>query len=341
MAIFSGKATKDTIHGTPGADNIYGNGGNDRLSGGGGDDLIDGGAHEDTLSGGDGIDHLFGGSGRDFLTGGAGDDLLDGGTGDDYLWDLLGSNAMIGGSGNDRVVTNQFGVSEGSDGNDTMVLVVEGDSRPGNARFDGGTGTNGLSVNLDKATWEFGDVDYAYMEVESIGANGLNGSMGLQSDIENEDAWARSDSGHFQNIKSFSVTNDTQLYFEGRGGKGTEAAQDITITGGSGADFIQLGRDNETIYTGDGKDFVYATGFSTNDSGPVSWGRDHIAGFDADEDLLLLGWGEEGSRVDVQETSSQTIITAFLTDAFGADVPVDHITVDAVGINIQMEWMPI
>lgn len=323
LATFFGTKGKDVYYGTQWPDKIYGNDGNDRLYGNGGDDWFDGGANEDMVDGGAGRDILHGGSGRDALYGGTGDDYANGGAGDDYLWDLSGKNILIGGDGNDRLVTNQFSSESGGTGNDTLVLKVEGAPKTGSAAFDGGTGYDTLQINNDG-----GAVDYAFIDLTGVGS----GKMGLQSDIVNSDYWERTGEGTFSNVEAIEVTPGSKLYYEGRYGEGQAASENLTVKGGTGHDFFELGQDNETVHLGGGADLVYASGFN-----PQSLGVDHIVGF-GDDDLLLLGWGSNGSSVDIQETGGNTVVTAFLDN-----VLVDTITVDAVGIqdSIWLGWTPV
>ena len=87
----------------------------DTLRGSGEDDRLRGGSGNDTLHGGNGGDRLYGDAGNDTLWGGddGHGDRLDGGPGDDVLypgnsdWEVGGSDAVVGSTGNDRIVYTQ------------------------------------------------------------------------------------------------------------------------------------------------------------------------------------------------------------------------------------------
>ena len=74
---------------------------------------VEGGSADDTLRGSDEHDRLRGGPGNDTLHGGNGGDRLDGGPGDDVLhpgnsdWQLGGNDAVVGSTGDDRIVYTQ------------------------------------------------------------------------------------------------------------------------------------------------------------------------------------------------------------------------------------------
>jgi peptidoglycan/xylan/chitin deacetylase (PgdA/CDA1 family) len=78
-----GRASADTLLGTPRADYLFGAGGNDFLAGRGGPDRLNGGAGADELTGGPGADTLRGGPGADVILARDGDaDAIECGPGD-------------------------------------------------------------------------------------------------------------------------------------------------------------------------------------------------------------------------------------------------------------------
>ena len=124
----------DTLEGGAGADQLYASDGADLLDGGSGDDRLDAGPDDDQLRGGDGDDQLLPGWGTDWMDGGLGADRFNGsGEGADTVSyasrvtpldvtlaaapatlagtdgaagegdDLAGVEAVIGGSGGDRL----------------------------------------------------------------------------------------------------------------------------------------------------------------------------------------------------------------------------------------------
>lgn len=126
-----GDAGHDTIEGGDGDDTLRGGLDHDLLLGGGGDDSLYGDRHDDWLAGGAGNDLIEMGAGDDRIydaigalevarffdpvepeqfraelretieTRDAGDDTIIGGEGNDQISDLLGSNTLDGGDGND------------------------------------------------------------------------------------------------------------------------------------------------------------------------------------------------------------------------------------------------
>jgi Ca2+-binding RTX toxin-like protein len=103
-----------TAYHTPGPGNSFavtntlvGGEGNDRITGGVGNDLLVGDEGDDELDGGasNGIDVLFGRAGNDRLNGQQGADWLEGGDGDDTFNDWEGNNTIIGGAGNDLILS--------------------------------------------------------------------------------------------------------------------------------------------------------------------------------------------------------------------------------------------
>lgn len=115
----------DTIIGSPGGDHIYAAGSHDSIEGRDGNDTIQ-----------------FGGFST--VSGGNGDDLLNG----TYLYqaDHDGSIAH-GGPGNDSVGVGPHGQAYGDDGDDSITYSPSADSVA-----DGGTGTNGLNLDLERDT---------------------------------------------------------------------------------------------------------------------------------------------------------------------------------------------
>jgi hypothetical protein len=100
--------------------------GEDFLLAGIGNDVIFGGNGDDHLDGNRGNDQIFGGDGHDVIFGGRGQDVLYGDNGNDELWDN-GDNQpdrMVGGAGNDRLITDGGRMRLGT-GQDTLVVDLE------------------------------------------------------------------------------------------------------------------------------------------------------------------------------------------------------------------------
>jgi hypothetical protein len=348
MAVLNGTNGNNTITGTSAADTLNGLAGDDRLVGQGGNDSLFGGTGADSLDGGTGVDRLDGGDGIDFLGGGAGNDTSDGGAGNDYLFDLLNFNTLRGGLGDDRLVSNKDSQLDGGVDNDTLVYDQDGlTTTAGTGHFVGGAGTNTLVMNVEGASMTNGGFTvphpYAYVQVDGQAADGsLFGTAGLQSDSENSDAWARSGDIAFDGMKTIEASAGSTLYYTGRAFEGGPGSGNILVKGGAQGDFIQAGHDHETFQLGGGADTLYFTGFAHGGpGGTVDYGSDHVVDFNAAEgDHLLLGWGGEGSHVQITETASQTVITSYID---GQTTPCDTIVLDCIGVqnSITTDWQPV
>jgi Ca2+-binding RTX toxin-like protein len=120
-----GTHNNDSLVGDDGGNLLDGNLGNDTLLGGAGIDVLSGGSDypgsaedfdagvgHDWLEGRGGNDNLNGGYGNDTLLGGEGDDMLDGGDwtflNNDFYdgTDLLVSDSLVGGTGNDTYIVD-------------------------------------------------------------------------------------------------------------------------------------------------------------------------------------------------------------------------------------------
>ena len=219
--LLEGTSGNDSIVGGVDDDTISGLAGNDSLSGSFGDDSIDGGADFDTLVGGYGNDTLIGGSSvvsatGDFLIGGAGSDLLVGGDGGDsiYGWEQVGGSSPASSDGNDTLL--------GGKGND----FLSEDGGAGADLFDGGEG-NDLLSHLDwspvaGASWSdslYGGLgnDELYWEF-SLGAGAVAGNDVL-------------DGGD----------GDDRLRILGGWRVSADDASVVSVSGGAGADRIEVG----------------------------------------------------------------------------------------------------
>ena len=112
----------------------------------GGGEPIDIGTYNDTIYGEEGNDQLYGDQGNDVLRGGEGDDTVDGGTGIDDVH---------AGSGNDSGI---FTVGEGGVGE----------------RYDGGTGTDTLTIRYSAADLENPAIVAELREIQDFIANNSN-----------------------------------------------------------------------------------------------------------------------------------------------------------------------
>lgn len=175
-----------------GDDLEYGGAGNDTLESGVGNDTVHGGGGNDLMFGRVDDDQLFGEAGNDTIGGGAGNDLVNGGEGDNVLFGDWGTDTLVGGSGNDRFYAGEVqsgGYSEtqadsisGGGGND--VYLIANQLEAGTVRFDGGAGTDTLSINSDSVTNAEGKVstgtpriDISGMTLTSVETLALSGSQ--------------------------------------------------------------------------------------------------------------------------------------------------------------------
>lgn len=285
--LIKGKAGNDVLQGRAGNDAIQGDKGNDRLSGGKGNDWLDGGkgndriragAGNDAVMGGFGSDRILGQNGDDKLFGDVamrakdfnkkgylkkstirkhGDDLLRGGNGDDYLQDQLGRDRMVGGAGNDTIVSvadsgvpaeNPAIGANVDDGNDVDKLnfsdqFVNPMGLNANDRLTGGAGSDtfkfDLLINAPRAIWKQHVNDDGSIEW------GMNGVAGENNNYH--DHWVD------------GIGRDTITDFSGAGGEG----DNIVITGHTVTYKVLKDMDNRVvlgIYSDQGADGVRGGG---------------------------------------------------------------------------------
>lgn len=126
-----GSPFDDVLTGGPAEDQIHGGGGDDQVAGGLGDDLLHGDLswapdkrNYDTSVPGD--DVVDGGPGDDVVEGGHGADTLRGDEGDDYVAaakDASGTT-LLGGAGDDDLLTAQGTTARGGAGDDDVELGI-------------------------------------------------------------------------------------------------------------------------------------------------------------------------------------------------------------------------
>lgn len=177
--IILGTAANDAISAGPGDDIICGASGNDNINAGSGDDIIFDGADDDTVNAGPGNDTIQGYGSIYFrkicsqpetYIGGDGDDLIiavahnphvddladcpalrplriDGGSGKDTVRVTGGPFTVLGGAGNDTLVSSDTtnGFISGGAGNDTITGATKANGGTGNDKI---TGTRGLDELL-------------------------------------------------------------------------------------------------------------------------------------------------------------------------------------------------
>ena len=104
---------------------LGGTAGNDIIISGDGDDTVYGDAGNDTLEGGAGNDAVLGGAGDDIITDSFGDNRLEGNDGNDVIVAgsmLVGGNLILGGNGQDFIITTEdISTTFGGQGDDFIL----------------------------------------------------------------------------------------------------------------------------------------------------------------------------------------------------------------------------
>ncbi|RCL25155.1 heme peroxidase [Pseudomonas sp. AFG_SD02_1510_Pfu_092] len=104
---------------------LGGTAGNDIIISGDGDDTVYGDAGNDTLEGGAGNDAVLGGAGDDIITDAFGDNRLEGNDGNDVIVAgsmLVGGNLILGGNGQDFIITTEdISTTFGGQGDDFIL----------------------------------------------------------------------------------------------------------------------------------------------------------------------------------------------------------------------------
>lgn len=175
-----------------------------------------GGFDDDLISAGGGDDTIFAGIGTDSVSGDSGNDTLYAGDGADSLYGGTGADTFFGGNGDD--------VFFGGDGNDHFIDEAGNDTLTGGAgqdTFQIASGGGGFTVS-DFDTTDSGDTVSQGTHSYSLGTDRIDSSA--LTDIGN------------------GLTNQD----------GTVTADEITVTGGGGADQILTFPNGESIAVPDG-----------------------------------------------------------------------------------------
>jgi Ca2+-binding RTX toxin-like protein len=219
-------------------------------------------------------DTLTGGGGNDLLDAGGGTNTIDGRGGDDFITDSGTGSSIDGGTGLDMLRLNRGSVSTATvltfttgatgttllpdgtgfqnieylnlttgAGNDDVTFVNPvGSFATQMDRFDGGAGTDTVTVDLSAAT------DAVHMTTDII----LGGATyGVQ----------------FANIENFHITLGSG------GGTATAGNGNDILTGGSGNDQIDGAGGTNTISGGDGADYILDSGVGSTLDGGTNFDR--------------------------------------------------------------------
>lgn len=269
----------ETINATSFNDVINGNVGNDTINAGNGNDIINGGNGNDTISLGLGNDVVTGGKGNDNLNDYSGGDdayIFNIGDGQDVIYDFLGSDKIILGSG---IFQSDITLIPN---NQNLVTKIRnnGDQITINNFFESTT-------QYKIETLQF--ADGSTMDLSSgLTLNGTNPS--------GETINATS----FNDIINGNVGNDTI-----NAGNGNDI-----INGGDGNDTISAGNGNDIITGGKGND-VINNNFSDNGNDTyifnIGDGADTITDFTG-LDKIIFGNGINQGNVFIEANGSNLIV---------------------------------
>lgn len=333
MAIING--TGKTVYGTNNADTItvkgpvsaYGLGGNDHITGDGSANALSGDAGNDTIKAGNGNDALFGGDGDDQLYGEGGDDKAWGGPGNDYLHGGSGNDKLRGEEGND-ILNGGSGNNDlsGGAGNDTLIHYSRPTDHPdGTARYDGGTGTDTLIIDVQGGfPIDQAGADLAGYTFVDVTANGT-GTIRYGTDpVEPQTI----------NVASFSGIENFKLADDGNPVIFT-ADTTLTVTAGSGDQAMLGASGDQTFIGGIGEDsFIFAFGDGFNG------GHDVIKNFDKNHDDIGMfvatdDIGDAPYSTAAVESNGHTIYTS-TSNSTGEVLNV--LDVDAIGLPAPYEY---
>ncbi|MHC8366475.1 peroxidase family protein [Pseudomonas sp. ZT5P21] len=132
--VLGGTAGNDIIISSEGDDTVYGDGGNDRLEGGAGNDAVLGGAGDDIITDSFGDNRLEGNAGNDVIVAGSmlvGGNLILGGDGQDFIITTEDVSLTFGGQGDDFILGAKTNLpATGNEGDDWIEKGTQ-DGAPG------------------------------------------------------------------------------------------------------------------------------------------------------------------------------------------------------------------
>lgn len=183
---------------------------------------------------GDRRQHVTGGAGKDTVSGGAGNDVIDGGAGNDSITAGEGSDSLLGGDGDDTFVLagnlTSADTINGGAGNDTLKVTSVTSSgltnvtNVENLAITGATTVN-LAGNLSFTTFDLSDASSQIVVLESGYTNATTFAIGAGDRVTNN-----------ANVATTITAVAANL----------EAADNTTITGGTGTDTLKVTADATT-----------------------------------------------------------------------------------------------
>ncbi len=286
----TGGSGDDFLQGIAGGDNtFYGNDGNDNL-------YVQGG----------GTNYLSGGSGNDNLSANGGSNTLLGGSGDDYIGvSGAGSYAVDGGAGIDTLSFDRSDLATAV----TVGLVAGINGSSYAFTLPGGTSVG--NVELLSLQTGSGD-DRVTFNTTVLGSQNWNAGGGVDTAILDFSAFSAAVSSYPYYGSHRITSGPGNFYGQYPYDINLNGVEKLTLTGGSGDDFLQgiAGGDN-TFYGNDGNDNLYVQGGGTNylsggsgnDSLSASGGTNTLQGGSGDDYLGASGAGNDvldgGAGVDM------------------------------------------
>ncbi|AJE21032.1 Rhizobiocin/RTX toxin and hemolysin-type calcium binding protein [Azotobacter chroococcum NCIMB 8003] len=232
----TGNELDNVVRGNVGNNRLFGMAGNDTLIDDAGDDLLDGGSGADSLAGGVGDDTYVVDNAGDVVIEHAGEgiDLVQASvsyTLSEHVENLtLTGSSSLNGTGNalDNLITGNGGsnVLRGLDGNDTLV------GNAGNDTLDGGSGADSLSGGNGNDTYVVDDADDQVIESAGQGTDLVQASIDYRLTV---------------NVENLTLTGGADL-------NGTGNGLANVITGNSGANLLDGGVGNDSLYGNAGDD---------------------------------------------------------------------------------------
>ncbi len=276
-----------------------------------------------------GNDHLTGGGGADFITAGGGSNVVAGGGGDDIISDSGSASTLDGGAGADVLTLNRGGLgaavtlsfTSGAAGTTTLpdgttfqnfeflnlttgagnddVTFTSPVGYPFGSytdRFDGGAGTDTVTVDMSAAT------DTVYMSPGQL-ISGI--SFGVQ----------------FANVERYHITLGAVA------GLLTSGNGDDILTGGSGNDQLDGAGGANTISGGSGFDYVLDSGAGSTLDGGADFDRLALTRLGPDPVSFFWTSGSSTPVTLADGTTFKNFEILLLTTGSGDD----NVTFDAPG----------
>ena len=274
---------------------------------------IMGTAAADWLTGTSGDDVIEGLGDNDILYGQEGADILRGGAGDDYMYGGAGSDRLEGGGGTDSL--------NGEDGDDSLFVGL------GRGRFSGGIGNDRLEIDggaVRTDTWAYGflgdGVDEVFLDYSAFSETVLIMWSGYWTGTKTVYAYAGDN----------RTSNQLAM---------VDGVEKMSVTTGSGNDYVSIISSDGVIRTGAGNDKVFSERYSQWATlGGSADGGEGI-------DRAVLNWSDLGAGqsvvYDTADPAGAVVATAAgdrflrgfeILEEFHSGQGNDQLTVHSVGL---------